>query len=66
MPDFVSEDDLDTFEGWMRYQAVDVATLAPHDLKMWRDHFNEIEEKCTASSKVGLMKLRPPANIATP
>ena len=29
MDDFVSEDDLDTFEGWLRYQAIDLAQLLP-------------------------------------
>ena len=32
MQEFISEDDLDTFEGWLRYQAIDAATLMPGEL----------------------------------
>lgn len=59
MREFISEDDLDTFEGWLRYQAVDIATLTPSELKMWRGYFSEGRERSLASPKVGLMKLKP-------
>ena len=36
--DFISEDDLDTFEGWLRYQAVDPNTP---DLSQWRSTYDE-------------------------
>ena len=36
---FTSEDDLSTFEGWLKYQGVDAAAVAPDDLRGWRDHF---------------------------
>jgi hypothetical protein len=57
--EFISEDDLDTFEGWLRYQAVDIATLEPTELEMWRGYFNEAQERSLASGKVGLMRLKP-------
>jgi hypothetical protein len=56
---FIGEDDLDTFEGWLRYQAIDPATLAPEDLEMWRGHFVQSRKDGLASPKVGLMKLKP-------
>ena|SRR2546426_9424753 len=59
MDDFISEDELHTFEGWLRYQAVDPATLTPEELQMWRDTFDETRRRCEATPKVGLMKLQP-------
>ena len=32
MQEFISEDDLATFEGWLRYQGFDAAMLAPDEL----------------------------------
>lgn len=59
MPDFLNEDDLNTFEGWLKYQAVDRATATPDDLAMWRDLFDEGRQQSLAAPKVGLMKLQP-------
>lgn len=59
MDDFISEEDLLTFEGWLRYQTVDTATLRPDELKMWREIFDEMRQRCAATPKVGLMKLQP-------
>jgi hypothetical protein len=59
MDDFISEDDLLTFEGYLRYQAVDSAALTPEELKMWRDIFEEVRLRCASTPKVGLMKLQP-------
>ena len=39
MREFISEDDLDTFEGWLRCQAIDAATAPPEVLAMWRSIF---------------------------
>jgi hypothetical protein len=39
--EFISEDDLETFEGWLRYQGFDSATLAPDELAEWRDIFDK-------------------------
>ena len=57
--EFTSEDDLDTFEGWLRYQGIDAATLAPNDLAEWRDMLDKARKDSLATPKVGLMKLRP-------
>jgi hypothetical protein len=51
--DFITEDDLDTFEGWLRYQAVDPNTP---DLSQWRSTYDEAIKK--RSPAVGLMKVR--------
>jgi hypothetical protein len=59
MQDFISEDDLDTFEGWLKYQAVDAATTGPDELALWRELFDQVKEAGAATPKVGLMKLRP-------
>jgi hypothetical protein len=59
--EFISEDDLDTFEGWLRFQAVDAATAKPDELAMWRGLFDEVTKRSSAAPKVGLMKLQPVA-----
>jgi hypothetical protein len=58
MHDFLDEDDLQTFDGWLKYQAVDAATTAPDELQKWRQLFEEAMERVAACPKVGLMKLQ--------
>ena len=41
---FISEDDLNTFEGWLRYQAVDVAKATPEELAMCRGLIHDARE----------------------
>jgi hypothetical protein len=53
--DFISEDDLKTFEGWLRYQGFDAATAAPEELERWRHYFDEVSKRCAATPNVGLM-----------
>ena len=55
--EFVNEDDLATFEGWLRFQHFDATTATPDELEAWRGMFDEGEKK--AALKVGRMKLRP-------
>lgn len=55
MSHFISEDDLKTFEGWLKYQGYDPTMLAADDLTKWRDLFDDISKR--PNSKVGLMKL---------
>lgn len=55
---FITEDDLDTFEGWLTYQAVDQSALVPEELEIWRGYFEEAKQRSANSRKVGLMKLR--------
>jgi hypothetical protein len=52
---FTSEDDLDEFEGWLRYQNVRPANA--DEKSMWRAYFEEAKAEKLATSKVGLMKL---------
>jgi hypothetical protein len=61
--EFVSEDDLDTFEGWLRHQGFDPATQSPEMLVDWRDMFEEVKQRSAATPKVGLMKLKPGAQL---
>ena len=56
--DFITEDDLSTFEGWLKYQGFDAAQLSPDELAMWRDTFEDVRRSSSATAKVGLMKLR--------
>jgi hypothetical protein len=44
VPEFISEDDLSTFEGWLRYQAVDIATTPPGELAVSRRRRRVIAE----------------------
>lgn len=56
--EFIGEDDITTFEGWMKYQAVDIAELDAAGLAMWRRLFDEARQRVVATPKVGLMLLR--------
>jgi hypothetical protein len=55
---FTSEDDLKTFEGWLKYQGVADTVTSPEDLAVWRGMFDEGIERAAIVGKVGLMKLR--------
>jgi hypothetical protein len=57
--DFTSEDDLKTFEGWLKYQCIDAASLTASELGEWRRDFEDAQSASAAMPKVGLMKLRP-------
>lgn len=59
MQEFISEDSLKTFDGWMKYQAVDPAMLTPEQLATWRQAFEDVQRRRAARPKVGLMKLQP-------
>lgn len=58
MQPFISEDDLDTFEGWTKYQGIDPSTLTPDQLTLWRGYYDEAMRDSAATQRVGLMKLR--------
>jgi hypothetical protein len=56
--EFISEDDLQTFEVWLKEnQGIDPAMLEPNDLAQWRSIHQDVMAKCAATPKVGLMKL---------
>ena len=57
--EFMSEDDLETFEGWLKYQAVDPARTTPEELAIWRGHFEDARARSATSPKVGRMKFKP-------
>jgi hypothetical protein len=59
MQEFISEDDLQTFEGWLRYQTIDAATTTPEELARLRRVFEDARERSATRPKVGLMKLQP-------
>jgi hypothetical protein len=59
--EFISEDDLQTFEGWLKYQAVDPTATAPEEMESWRRVFEDAKKRMAANPKVGLMKLQPVA-----
>jgi hypothetical protein len=53
--DFISEDDLNTLQGFLRYHAVDPATASPEHLA----HFQKLFESRKTAPKFGAMKLPP-------
>jgi hypothetical protein len=57
--DFIDEDDLNTFEGWLKYQAIDPSEVSPEELALLRSEFDKATAKQLANPKVGLMKLKP-------
>jgi hypothetical protein len=59
MSDFISEDDLLTFDGFLKYQAVNPAALTPDELAVWRGYFDEAARSRSSAPKLGLMKLQP-------
>jgi hypothetical protein len=59
MADFTDEDHLKTFDGWLKYQAIDTAAMTPEDLARWRRAFDDIQARVAATPKVGRMKLQP-------
>jgi hypothetical protein len=58
MQEFISEDDLKTFAGWLKYQCIDATTLTPDEMAEWQGMFDEVRNASLATPKVGLMKLR--------
>jgi hypothetical protein len=51
--EFISEDDLNTWEGFLRYQGVDPATAAPDVLAQFREAFDEAMAKRLTTSPMG-------------
>ena len=56
---FIGEDDLGTFEGWLKYQVGDAASTSPDQIALWRDLYDEVTERGASTPKAGLMKLKP-------
>ncbi len=55
---FISEDDLNTFEGWLRFQAIDLVALQRDQLETWRALYNDAQHKRQSSPKMGLVKFK--------
>jgi hypothetical protein len=53
---FVTEDDLDTFDGFLRYHGIDPSMTSPGELQKWRELFDEARRRIAVSPKVGRMK----------
>lgn len=56
MSDFISDDDLQSFEGWLKYQAVP-ETITPEDRQQWREMFEYSQRLAASIPKMGRMKL---------
>ena len=59
MDKFISEDDLKSFDGWLRYQAVDATAITPGELATWRRIFEDARQRSAVNPEMGLMKLQP-------
>lgn len=57
MDDFISDEDLQTFDGWLRYQAVSPSSV--EEVEVWCRLFEEVRQRSANAPKVGLMKLQP-------
>jgi hypothetical protein len=57
--DFISEDDLNTFEGFLRVQAIDPMTATPDELARFRQFFDEAMASQAATPPFGEMKFKP-------
>jgi hypothetical protein len=51
VPECISEDDLQAFEAWLKYQAVDAATVTSEELAQWRGIFDEAMKRAAATPK---------------
>jgi hypothetical protein len=56
---FISEDDLKSFDGWLRYQAVDATAITPEELATWRGIFEDARQRGAVNPEMGLRKLQP-------
>jgi hypothetical protein len=45
MSHFITEDDLKTFDGWLRYQDINPVTTPREELAEWQKLFAEIRKK---------------------
>jgi hypothetical protein len=58
--EYVSEDELNTYEGWLKYQAVDLSDLSDEEAAAMRDLFDETVSRRMTAKMVGRMKLKRP------
>jgi hypothetical protein len=60
--EYISEDDLNTFEGWLKYQAFDLSTLSEEAAAAVRELFDEAVKARATARRVGRMKLKRPGD----
>lgn len=53
---FIDEDELDEFDGWLNYQAIDSKTLSPEQRTQWLALFEKVQAHARSTPKVGAMK----------
>jgi hypothetical protein len=58
MKEFISDDDPQTFEAWLTYQALDTSLMTTEELATWRCCFEDTRKQ-RASSQGGLRNLKP-------
>ena len=51
--EFISEDDLNSFEGWLKYQAIDAATTPPEEESANVVRYNPTMVKMTIYAQPG-------------
>jgi hypothetical protein len=56
--DYISEDDLNTYEGWLKYQAIDLSALTEEEAVDVREIFDDAVKATMTARKVGRMKLK--------
>jgi len=61
MPAFISERDLEDFDGRLRYQAVDKDSLTPEQATTWATLYRESRQRAAGVPKVGRMAFKPMA-----
>ena len=54
-----TEDDVATFEGWLRYQALDLTAMSVEEISTWRTMFDEVLQARANRTPAGRMKLPP-------
>ncbi|MEJ2626917.1 MAG: hypothetical protein P8Z80_21225, partial [Pseudolabrys sp.] len=62
MNDFISEDDLNTFEGFLRSQGIDSAKATAEELCAWRSIFDETVYLRSVTPKMGVLTLKRPGD----
>jgi hypothetical protein len=55
--DVISEDDLDSFEGWIKHQGIEASALSDTDREMWQSMYLDVQRRVSETPKVGSMKL---------
>jgi len=54
-----TEDELNTFEGWLRYQTFDIASASPQDVAIFRRLFDDTMQQRARRQPMGRMKFKP-------